>query len=287
LDTIARPKLHTVQDIFREWDHCEKTFFFNSPFQVFSYIFKMLSGRSLFMFGISTFCLHQQPLTTALDKISSCSDYIEVMDEGLHYLENSEPLLSYSARFSIHAPSRGTNLASLLEPIRRASVEVISQCFLIAAEVNAGVVVHPGYFAWEEERVKAERQLTASIKDLSDLADEYSLRYFIENMGNWDYFFLKTPDEISLIGDTPFALDVGHAHLNFCLGEFLRVPAGHYHLHDNNGKEDSHVAVGEGTIDFEPVMKAVQKSKVMPVIEVATFEGVTKSIQTLNSHISA
>jgi len=239
------------------------------------------------MFGISTFCLHQQPLTTALDKISSCSDYIEVMDEGLHYLENSEPLLSYSARFSIHAPSRGTNLASLLEPIRRASVEVISQCFLIAAEVNAGVVVHPGYFAWEEERVKAERQLTASIKDLSDLADEYSLRYFIENMGNWDYFFLKTPDEISLIGDTPFALDVGHAHLNFCLGEFLRVPAGHYHLHDNNGKEDSHVAVGEGTIDFEPVMKAVQKSKVMPVIEVATFEGVTKSIQTLNSHISA
>ena len=98
------------------------------------------------MFGISTFCLHQEPLTTALDKISSISDHIEVMDEGLHYLENSEPLMSYSAHFSIHAPCRGTNLASLLEPIRRASVEVIEQCFLIAAEVNAGVVVHPGIF---------------------------------------------------------------------------------------------------------------------------------------------
>jgi len=235
------------------------------------------------MFGISTFCLHQQPLTTALDKISSFSDYIEVMDEGLHYLENSEPLLSYSAHVSIHAPSRGTNLASLLEPIRRASVEVIAQCFSIAAEVNAGVIVHPGYFAWEEEREKAKRQLMTSIEDLSNLADEYSLRYFIENMGNWDYFFLKTPSEIPLIGDIPFALDVGHAHLNSCLGEFLQVPAGHYHLHDNNGKEDSHVAVGEGTIDFKPVMKAVQKNKVMPVIEVATFEGVIKSIQTLKS----
>jgi sugar phosphate isomerase/epimerase len=195
--------------------------------------------------------------------------------------------MSYSAQFSIHAPSRGTNLASLLEPIRRASVEVIAQCFLIAAEINAGVIVHPGYFAWAEERAKAERQLVASIKDLSDLAHEYSLRYFIENMGNWDYFFLKTPDEIHLIGDTPFALDVGHAHLNFCLGEFLQVPAGHYHLHDNNGKEDSHIAVGEGTIDFKPVMKAIQKNKVKPVIEVATFEGVIKSIQALNGHIPA
>jgi hypothetical protein len=29
-------------------------------------------------------------------------------------------------------------------------------------------------------------------------------------------------------------------------------------------------------------MKAIQKNKVMPVIEVATFEGVLKSIQTLN-----
>jgi hypothetical protein len=86
-----------------------------------------------FMFGISTFCLHQEPLTTALDRISSISDHIEVMDEGLHYLENSETLMSYSAHFSIHAPCRGTNIASLLEPIRRASVEVIEQCFLIAA----------------------------------------------------------------------------------------------------------------------------------------------------------
>jgi sugar phosphate isomerase/epimerase len=207
---------------------------------------------------------------------------MEVMDEGLHYLENSEPLLSYSAHFSIHAPCRGTNIASLLEPIRRASVEVIEQCFIIAAEVNAGVVIHPGYFAWAEERPKAERQLMTSVTELSSLANEYSVQYFVENMGNWDYFFLKTPDELHLIGDTPFALDVGHAHLNFCLAEFLSLPAGHYHLHDNNGKEDSHVAVGEGTIDFEPVMKIILKKKIKPVIEVANFEGVLKSILMLN-----
>jgi sugar phosphate isomerase/epimerase len=234
------------------------------------------------MFAVSTFCLHSVPLTAALDQLTAITDHIEIMDDGLHHLDSADPLTSYSARYTIHAPCRGTNIASLLEPIRQASVEVMRQCFVIAAEVNAGVVVHPGYFAWAEERAKAEQQLTKSLLDLSLLAKEYSVCYFIENMGNWEYFFLKTPDELPLIGDIPFALDTGHAHQNLCLTEFLRFPAAHYHLHDNDGSEDSHLALGKGTIDFEPVMKAVQKNRVIPVLEVATFEGVMESIRLLS-----
>jgi sugar phosphate isomerase/epimerase len=234
------------------------------------------------MFAVSTFCLHSVPLTAALDQLTAITDHIEIMDDGLHHLDSADPLTSYSARYTIHAPCRGTNIASLLEPIRQASVEVVRQCFLIAAEVNAGVVVHPGYFAWAEERAKAEQQLKKSLSDLSLLAKEYSVRYFIENMGNWEYFFIKTPDELPLIGDIPFALDTGHAHQNLCLTEFLRFPAAHYHLHDNDGREDSHLALGKGTIDFEPVMKAVRKNRVIPVLEVATFEGVMESVRLLS-----
>jgi sugar phosphate isomerase/epimerase len=234
------------------------------------------------MFGISTFCLHAEPLDTALEKISRVTDYIEVMDEGLHYLDSAEPLMSYSKKFSIHVPCRGTNIASLLEPIRRASIEVIGQCMTIAAEVNAALVIHPGYFAWAEERKKAEQQLRVSLDELSRMVNDISVPFFIENMGNWDYFLLKTPDELGLLGEIPLALDVGHAHQNHCLKEFLKFPAGHYHLHDNNSKEDSHVAAGEGTIDFGLVMKVVRRSKITPIIEVATYEGVQKSIDTLS-----
>jgi sugar phosphate isomerase/epimerase len=234
------------------------------------------------MFAVSTFCLHSIPLPAALDQLTAITNHIEIMDEGLHHLDSADPLKNYSTRYSIHAPCRGTNIASLLEPIRRASVEVLRECFLIAAEVNAGVVVHPGYFAWAEERQKAEQQLTKSLTEIAGLAKEYSVFYFIENMGNWEYFFLKTPDELPLIGDTPFALDTGHAHQNHCLAEFLMFPAAHYHLHDNNGKEDSHLAPGKGTIDFKPVMKAVRKNRVVPVIEVATFDGVIEGISLLN-----
>jgi sugar phosphate isomerase/epimerase len=235
------------------------------------------------MFAVSTFCLHSVPLGAALDRLTAITDHIEIMDEGLHYLDSAEPLLSYTARYSIHAPCRGINIASLHEPIRRASVEVTARCFAIAADIDAGVVVHPGYFAWAEERTKAEQQLTKSLSDLSCLAGEYSVRYFVENMGNWKYFLLKTPDELPLIGDTPFALDIGHAHQNLCLEEFLRFPAAHYHLHDNEGKEDSHLALGKGTIDFQPVIKAVRKNNIVPVIEVGTFDGVIESIRMLDT----
>ncbi len=104
-------------------------------------------------------------------------------------------------------------------------------------------------------------------------------------MGNWEYFLLKTPEELPLLGDASFALDVGHAHQNHCLAEFLQFPAAHYHLHDNGGREDSHLALGEGTIDFKPVVDAVQHNNVIPIIEVATFEGVVKSIRMLENFV--
>ena len=143
--------------------------------------------------------------------------HIEVMDEGRHFMGTAEPLMSYSTRFSLHAPSRGTNLASRLKQYRKASVEVMAQCFSLAAEVNAAVVLHPGYFAWPDERSQAIAQLARSIVELDRIADEHSIRYYIENMGDWEYFLLKRPEELPIIGDTGFALDVGHAHQNHCL----------------------------------------------------------------------
>jgi sugar phosphate isomerase/epimerase len=235
------------------------------------------------MFGVSTFCLHDVALPEALDRLSGITGYIEVMDEGLHHLTTPEPLESCTTRFSLHTPCRGTNIASLLEPIRRASIEVMEECFAIASEVNAPLVIHPGYFAWAEERGKAEKQLQRSLVDLKDLSQEYSVPFFIENMGNWEYFLLKTPEELPLIDPAAFALDVGHAHQNKCLSAFLRHRAGHYHLHDNRGSEDSHDAVGAGTIDFKEVMAVVRNSAIVPILEISTYAGVLQSIEYIRA----
>ena len=233
------------------------------------------------MIGISTFSLHKLPLVEALDEISKLTDLVEVMDDGLHHIDSAELLESYTMRFALHAPARGVNIASLLEPIRKASVEVTGECFRVAAEVDACVVVHPGYFAWSEERAPALAQTQRSLRELASIAEEYSVRFCVENMGNWDYFFLRSPDELPLFDGAGFALDVGHAYLNHCLEEFLALHMDHIHLHDNAGTSDSHLPVGEGTIDFRPVMQAVRRTRATAIVEVDCFEGAVASMKLL------
>ncbi|HOU79885.1 MAG TPA: sugar phosphate isomerase/epimerase, partial [Methanoregulaceae archaeon] len=98
--------------------------------------------------GISSYCLIGRPLAETLDTLSGITDLIEVMDEGPHLITDPAVFESYSQDFVIHAPYHGMNIASLFESIRKASVEVMVNCFAIAAEIGAPVVMHPGYHAW-------------------------------------------------------------------------------------------------------------------------------------------
>jgi sugar phosphate isomerase/epimerase len=233
------------------------------------------------MLGISTYCLHQRPLAEVLEALTPLTDCVEIMDDGPHFLASAGPLASFPFRYCFHAPARGVNIASLHEPIRRASVEVLIQCFGVAAEVDGSVVIHPGYFTWPGEREAAEGRFRRSLSELRREAGERGVRFSIENMGNWDYFFLRFPEEVPMLDGVDLALDVGHANLNGCLDRFLPCRIAHVHLHDNDGSKDSHAPVGTGTIDFRPVMDAVRRDGATPIIEVETMEGVIRSLEAL------
>jgi len=233
------------------------------------------------MLGVSTYCLHGEPLDSALEQLSGITSMVEVMDEGYHFLVDTSILEAYPFHYTIHAPYHGINIASLFETIRRASIEVTLDCFSVAAEIGANVVVHPGYYAWEQERSSARVQFNKSLRELSCAAEDLSMAFYFENMGDMDYFLLRTPGELDLLGDAGFALDVGHANLNNCLAAFLETPIDHMHIHDNKGRKDTHSAIGEGNIDFGDVMETLQRGHVTPVLEVATFEGVVRSIEAL------
>jgi sugar phosphate isomerase/epimerase len=234
------------------------------------------------MYAISTHCLSRISLSEAFDTLSLHTGNVEIMSDGLHYLTDTEIPESYSFAYSLHAPARGVNIASVLEPIRRASVEVTAAAFALAADLNAPVVVHPGYYAWEDDYERAALQLRSSLKELHETADQAGVTFFLENMGDWGHFFLKSPEDLSLTGDTGFCLDTGHAGQCRNLAAFLEVPFSHVHLHDNDGTADSHAAIGEGTIDFDAVMAAVRKNRVScPVIETETLAGALSSLEIL------
>lgn len=103
------------------------------------------------------------------------------------------------SRISIHALYHGINIASVFEPIRRASIDVTLDCISVAAEIGADVVLHPGYYAWEQERCFARQQFDKSNRELSNAAEGLSLTFYFENMGDMDYFILWTSDELDLI----------------------------------------------------------------------------------------
>jgi sugar phosphate isomerase/epimerase len=233
------------------------------------------------MIGISTYCLLDEPLPAALDRLCGLTGLIEVMDEGPHFVQSPELFESYSGDFILHAPYHGMNIACLFEAVRRASVEVMIDCFARAAEIGAAVVLHPGYFAWEQEREQANRQFEKSLAELSSVARELSVAFSFENMGDMNFFNLRTPEDLAIIQNHRFTLDIGHANLNRCLPEFLETHFVHLHLHDNDGKRDTHSAVGEGNIVFPPVMVAMRRENATAIIEVKRFDGAVLSLRAL------
>ena len=233
------------------------------------------------MIGISTYCLIEEPLPAVLDRLTSLTSLVEVMDEGPHFVDSTEPFESYTADFILHAPYHGMNIACLFESVRRASVEVMTDCFRQAAEIGAAVVLHPGYFAWEQEREQAIAQFAKSLAELCAAAREYSVMFSFENMGNMDFFNLRTPADLPLIGDCGFTLDVGHANLNGCLPGFLSSHFSHLHLHDNDGRRDTHSPVGEGTIGFPAVIAARRREHATAVVEVKDYAGAVASMRLL------
>lgn len=235
------------------------------------------------MIGISTYCLIEEPLPAALDRLSCLTGLIEVMDEGPHFVDSTEIFGSYTTDFILHAPYHGMNIACLFESVRRASVEVMTDCFARATEIGAAVVLHPGYFAWEQEREQANRQFATSLEELRAAAREYSVSFSFENMGNMDFFNLRKPADLPLIGDCGFTLDVGHANLNGCLPGFLDAHFTHLHLHDNDGRRDSHSPVGEGTIGFPAVIAAMRREHATAVVEVKSFPGAIASLRMLEA----
>jgi len=237
--------------------------------------------QPLMMAGISTYCLLDRSLEEALDRLSDITSLIEVVDEGPHFISDASIFSNYSGKFILHAPYHGVNIASSFEAIREASVKVMTDCFSVAAEIGADVVIHPGYYAWEQERERANQQFRASLQELRDAAAERSVTFYFENMGDMNFFNLRTPADLDIIDGTGFALDVGHANLNGCLPAFLETTFGHMHIHDNDGKRDTHSPVGEGSIDFVPVLAALQRTGATSVIEVKTFAGVQESIRAL------
>lgn len=102
--------------------------------------------------------------------------------------------------------------------------------------------------------------LAESVARLDDAGDERGVEVVFENLGQLDRgFSLDAVGEVLADRDAAMCFDVGHAFVEggqAAVDDFLASHAdlvSHLHVHDVRARGDSHLTVGAGDIDYDPV----------------------------------
>jgi len=131
------------------------------------------------------------------------------------------------------------------------------------------VVGHPGFSPWLEFLDRSYLALRESLGDLAAIQEEDGVPVAVENMGSWEVCHFRDPSFLPALHEAglSFCLDLGRAHINGMLDEFLAIGRPlHVHLHDNDDSGDAHRALGNGNIDL---------SRVLPLL-LRTHRGLSK-----------
>lgn len=167
---------------------------------------------------------------------------------------------------SIHAPCVSVNLA---DESNSECFAILRKTFAYALKCKASFVVVHTNEVWSGDKKEIQDLVEERLKILVNIASDYNVQILIENVGlktngtllyDWnDYKKLlkKIPEAKAL-------LDIGHANINEwdiancieTIGDNLVA----LHLHDNNGKEDSHKAIGKGSIKWNRIFKSIKKN---------------------------
>jgi len=220
-----------------------------------------------------------RPILEELEAISGLGfDYLELaMDPPqAHYgmiRQQREELLRALDRSNMglvcHLPTF-VSTADLADRLREASLNEVLESLEVAAGLRPlKVVLHPsiiiglGVFVMDQARHYALKSLEAIVEK----ADHLGLCLCIENMFPRSHS-LVDPEHFDEVFERfpklKLTLDTGHAQIDSkgtqkALDFIERFPdrIDHIHANDNLGKDDNHLPIGTGTIDFPEIVKAL------------------------------
>ncbi len=214
-------------------------------------------------------------------------DVIEVLCEGpylprlaLQNIAQFEILSQYDIELTIHSPTVDLNPSSINVGIREETVKQLNETVDLAASIDASTITtHPGYVKRINERL-TKQSLELALKSLENwalYAKDVGIEPSVENMPRNSKYFCTDVAQLKLFVETcgtSATIDIGHAHTNDALGEFLHadLQIAHYHVSDNDGQRDQHLPVGKGTIDWDQLC-GINKA----IIELDDYEAVKES----------
>lgn len=240
-------------------------------------------------FGLSTHLFHASRLTA--DHLAAIRragfGEVELCATRSHFDYTSPAAVADLGRWlaeqrlslhSVHAPVaeavRGQawvspySTASADEPRRRAAVAEVGKALALARSIPyRHLVLHLGVPETRDTSAGDNHLAAArrSLQDIAALAREVNVTVALELLGTG---LASAPTLVRLLEEdleldrTGICLDLGHAHLRGDLVDTIEAVSGHVvltHVHDNAGRRDDHLAPGQGTIDWEATVMALQK----------------------------
>jgi sugar phosphate isomerase/epimerase len=173
--------------------------------------------------------------------------------------------------------------SDLYESLRRVSLQENFDALEAGAELGIEkMVLHPGYITGLGKFLldKARGYGMESIEIILKKATSLGITLCIENMFPQTHF-LSHPHEFQEVFETfpelRLNLDIGHANLGGGKNksfEFIQrygYRIGHVHANDNFGKEDNHLPIGAGIIDFERILKELKQTQYNETITLEVF----------------
>lgn len=144
--------------------------------------------------------------------------------------------------------------------IRQESLDDLRRCIDWLSEAGGTcLVVHPGGLSAPEDAEVRRGVLASGLAVLGDHARGSGVVVCVENMPPGVYPGSRMADLAGLVAELghdriALALDTGHAHISLdpatetrAAGRWLRTT----HVHDNDGRQDTHHPPGLGTIDWD------------------------------------
>jgi sugar phosphate isomerase/epimerase len=219
---------------------------------------------------------------------------IEIVDDGFHALDKQRVSMlksigeSYGLKYSVHAPFADINIASPSKPLHKAMLKRLEKSISYANILDAYVwVFHPGLKTGVSMFYPGMDWLQnlKTTRSLIKIASDYGVKIAIENVPEPFPFLMKSVEDFTkfyeeINEDIGLVFDVGHANLNRQIESFLTVFKDnivHIHAHDNDGKDDQHLGIGLGNIDWNNVANLLRKIAYDKTVIIESVEHIEES----------
>lgn len=221
------------------------------------------------------------PIVAEIESVAKLGfDYVEVTMDApeAHHLILRErvnhittALRDLGMGLVCHLPTF-VSAADLTPALREASVAELLDSLETARDMGAEkVVLHPAHGAGLGRRLPqlVHSYMMKSLDMVMSRSESLGLPVALENMTPGS-LSLTEPEEFDAVLERysflAMTLDLGHAHIG-TKGEdrglaFIKrhgARIGHVHASDNRGREDEHLPVGAGSVDFPLLMQALGK----------------------------